>query len=89
MTTSDSHNGSDSQCRLSDQVLANTDDRFDYPEVRFVTVGFLTNRMVVLVWTPDPDSMNEECRRIISMRKANVREQTRYSQQLGEAGRNH
>ena len=65
------------------------DDRFDYPEVRFVTVGFLADRMVVLVWTPDPDGTNEECRRIISMRKANVREQTRYSQQLGTTGRHH
>src|SRR3954454_11571057 len=65
------------------------DDRFNYPEVRFVTVGLLANRMIVLVWTPDPDGTNEECRRIISMRKANVREQARYSQQLGKAGRHH
>jgi uncharacterized protein len=65
------------------------DNRFDYPEVRFVTVGLLADRMVVLVWTPDPEDINEECRRIISMRKANAREQARYSQQLGEAGRHH
>lgn len=30
------------------------DDRFDYPEVRFATVGLLAGRMIVLVWTPDP-----------------------------------
>ena len=65
------------------------DDRFDYPEVRFVTVGLLANRMIVLVWTPEPTDVSEECRRIISMRKANVREQARYSQQLGKAGHHH
>jgi uncharacterized DUF497 family protein len=28
------------------------DDRFDYGEVRFITAGYLGNRMVVAVWTP-------------------------------------
>lgn len=28
--------------------------------------------MIVLVWTPDPDGTDEECRRIISLRKANA-----------------
>jgi uncharacterized DUF497 family protein len=62
------------------------DDRFDYPEVRFVTVG-LAGRMVVLVWTPDASVLDDEGRRVISMRKANAREQTRFGQRLGEAGR--
>jgi uncharacterized DUF497 family protein len=39
------------------------DDRFDYPEVRFVTVGRLDERMVVLVWTPDPSVSDGEGRR--------------------------
>jgi uncharacterized protein len=49
------------------------DTRFDYPEPRFQTFGVLDERMVVIVWTP-----SEEGRRIISMRKANDREQDRF-----------
>jgi uncharacterized protein len=48
------------------------DDRRDYGEVRFVTVGYLSGRMVYVAWTPRGDT-----RRIISMRKANDREITR------------
>lgn len=59
------------------------DDRFDYPEIRFITVGLLRDRMVVVVWTRDPDVVADEGRRIISMRKANAREQARYSHRLG------
>jgi uncharacterized DUF497 family protein len=36
--------------------------------------------MVIVVWTPDAEIADEECRRIISMRKANGREQARYLQ---------
>jgi uncharacterized DUF497 family protein len=56
------------------------DDRFDYGEPRVVTVGTLAGRMVVVVWTP-----RGEARRIISMRKANEREQARFGQRLGES----
>ena len=48
------------------------DERHDYPEVRFVTTGLLRSRMMVVVWTPIDGG-----RRIISMRKANDREQAR------------
>jgi uncharacterized DUF497 family protein len=65
------------------------DARFDYPEIRSVTVGLLAGRMVVLVWTPDSNTADDEGRRIISMRKANAREQARYLQRLEQAGRNH
>ena len=66
----------------ADQVFAGThftldDDRFDYGEVRLITVGMLNERMVVLVWTP-----RGEARHIISMRKANEREQVRYQRHL-------
>lgn len=54
------------------------DDRREYGEARFVTVGLLHERMVVMVWTP-----RGEARRIISMRKANEREQDRYRHRLG------
>ena len=53
------------------------DDRFDYGELRFITAGFLNQRMVVLVWTPRNDA-----RRIISMRYANDREIKSYQQHL-------
>lgn len=49
------------------------DDRFDYGETRIITVGFLRERMVVLVWT-----LRGETRHVISMRKANEREQARF-----------
>lgn len=49
------------------------DARQDYGEQRFNTVGFLDNRMVVLAWT-----QRGPARRIISMRKANEREQKRF-----------
>jgi uncharacterized protein len=53
------------------------DDREDYSEQRFFTVGKLDERMVVMVWTPRGES-----RRIISMRKANEREIKHYTQYL-------
>ena len=45
----------------------------NYEEDRFITVGWLDARLVVLVWTP-----RGEVRRIISMRKANDREKAIY-----------
>jgi len=53
------------------------DVREDYSEPRYITVGKLDGRMVVMVWTP-----RGEVRRIISMRKANEREQTRYAHKV-------
>jgi uncharacterized DUF497 family protein len=53
------------------------DQREDYIEPRYITVGKLDDRMVVMVWTP-----RGEARRIISIRKANEREQDRFSHRL-------
>lgn len=53
------------------------DTREDYGEPRYITVGKLDGRMVVMVWTP-----RGEARRIISMRKANEREQARYAHRV-------
>ena len=53
------------------------DTREDYGEQRFITVGRLDARLVVMVWT-----LRGEVRRIISMRKANEREQARYAPRL-------
>ena len=47
-------------------------------EMRYISVGLLSARMVVIVWTPRGDT-----RRIISMRKANEREIERYRERLG------
>jgi uncharacterized protein len=52
------------------------DERKPYGEERFVVVGHLKNRMVVIVYTP----RGENVRHIISMRKANEREQAIYTQ---------
>lgn len=54
------------------------DDRADYGETRFFTVGWLNQRLVVIVWTE-----RGNCMRIISMRKANEREQRAFAPRLG------
>jgi uncharacterized protein len=54
------------------------DDRKDYGEQRFVTVGYMNGRMVYVAWTP-----RDGAYRIISMRKSNEREQQKYGPQLG------
>ena len=60
-------------------TIDGADERFDYGETRVVTVGYLRGRMVIIVWTG-----RGEARHIISMRKANGREQTRFGKRLGE-----
>lgn len=54
------------------------DDRIDYGEVRYNSFGLLDGRLVAITWTPRNDA-----RRIISMRKANDREQAHYRRTLG------
>ena len=58
---------------LAGATLTVEDDRRDYGEDRFITIGFLDGAMVVLVWTP-----RDGAQRIISMRKANERERALY-----------
>ena len=53
------------------------DERVDYGEMRWITVGNLTGRMVVVAWTARGES-----RHVISMRKANDREQARFRDRL-------
>jgi uncharacterized protein len=57
------------------------DDRFEYGEVRFMTIGFLKKRMVIVIWT-----QRGVVHHIISMRKANSREQAKYKDRLGRSG---
>ena len=49
------------------------DDRRDYGEIRYITVGYLDGRMIVMVWT-----WRGEAVRVISLRKANDREQAQF-----------
>jgi uncharacterized DUF497 family protein len=58
--------------------LTVSDDRKDYGEKRLISVGFIDTRMVFVAWTQRGDAI-----RIISMRKANDREQEKYTKQLG------
>lgn len=54
------------------------DLRRDYPEPRFISIGPLDGRLVVIVWTERANAY-----RVISMRKANDRERIRYESALG------
>jgi len=56
------------------RVYTAQDTRLADSEERFISVGHLDGRMVVLVWTPTATG-----RRIISMRKANDREQEKFT----------
>ena len=58
--------------------LTAEDVRLAYGERRFVSIGHMQHRLVVIVWT-----QRGEERRIISMRKANEREQERFASYLG------
>ncbi len=57
------------------------DDRFDYGESRFISVGWLESRLVVFVWTP-----RGSARRIISMRHCHEREAKEIRPYLPEPG---
>ena len=54
-------------------VVTSEDRRNDYGERRFVSAGLMNGRLCVVVWTPRLSR-----RHIISMRKANEREQKRF-----------
>lgn len=58
---------------FADPHVTIADRRKDYGEIRYNTVGFLDGRMVMFAWT-----RREMRLRVISMRKANAREQATY-----------
>ena len=60
------------------RTLTVEDDRFDYGEPRFQTIGRIGRKTVLVVWTP-----RGEARRISSMRECNVRERQRYESAVG------
>jgi uncharacterized DUF497 family protein len=60
----------------SSAVIA-SDLRNEYPEARYIAVGYLDNRLPVLCFTPANDAI-----RVISFRKANRREAERHGKPL-------
>lgn len=67
----------DAACVFAGTVISVEDDRHDYGETRYQTLGLLKGRLVMVVWTP-----RGEARHVISMRKANERERKKYQTQL-------
>ena len=59
------------------QTITILDDRIDYGEPRFVTVGLLQDRVVVIAHTE-----TDEVIRIISIRKATKNEEIRYFKEI-------
>jgi uncharacterized DUF497 family protein len=72
-------NFEDAELIFSNQTITFEDDREDYGETRFITLGELKNRVVVIVHT-----QRDLVTRIISMRKANEREKKIYFKRLKE-----
>lgn len=64
---------------FEDRRLTWLDDRYQLTEDRYVTVGTLDGVIVVVAHTDRGDRT-----RIISMRKANAREQARFRERLAE-----
>ena len=67
-----------------EEVFAGTtvtilDDRFDYDEPRFITLGLLGGRVVVIA-----DTETHEVIRVISVRKATKDEETSYFKQIAD-----
>ncbi|TVV70330.1 BrnT family toxin [Sphingomonas solaris] len=62
---------------FDDPSYTTTDDRFDYPEPRFLTFGMIGERIAMIAWTPTLDGV-----RVISMRKCNEREQARFTARM-------
>jgi len=62
-------------------VLTIEDDRRNYGEQRFQTLGRLGGKIVMVVWTPRRDA-----RRIISLRECNAREREAYERTLDRSG---
>jgi hypothetical protein len=59
---------------LAGDCLTEADDRFDYGEDRWISVGLLRGEIVACVWTERGD----EGVRVITMWKATARDQKRY-----------
>jgi uncharacterized DUF497 family protein len=71
----------DAEQVLGGSCVTFVDSRFDYGEKRLTTLGLLAGRLVVIAHAP----RGGDATRIISMRKANQREQKIYQKRLGES----
>lgn len=69
----------DAELVFESNTISFKDDREDYGEERFITLGELKSRVVVVVHTK-----RDFLTRIISMRKANEREKKIYFERLKE-----
>jgi uncharacterized DUF497 family protein len=67
----------DAAAVFSDPTLTFADLRHSYDEPRYLTLGMLAGRMVIIAHTQRDDAT-----RIISMRKANAGERARYQKRL-------
>ena len=72
-------NFADASIVFAGPTITVQDVRRDYGEARFQTVGFLADRMVMVVWTP-----RDEARHVISMRKCNDREKAIYQERFSQ-----
>ena len=70
---------SDAPIVFSSEIVNFVDDRYPYGEERWITLGKLMGRVVVVVHTS-----RRKVIRIISMRKANEREKKIYEERLQE-----
>lgn len=64
---------------LPGETVTIPDDRFDYGESRFVTLGLLSGRVVVIAHTE-----TDEVIRIISVRKATKNEEISYFKEIAD-----
>jgi uncharacterized protein len=63
------------------EVATAIDDRHDYGEDRYLTAGYLNDRLVVVVWT-----LRGQTRRIISMRHCHADEEKFWHKRMGRSG---
>ena len=70
----------DAELVLNSNNLSFPDLRNEYGEERFISIGLIEGRMVYIAWT-----LRNGVYRIISMRKANDREQKKYGSRLGRS----
>ena len=59
-------------------IVTVEDDRWEYGEIRFITIGLLNGRAVVIVHTETDQVIH-----LISMRKATRNEERNYFQSIG------
>jgi uncharacterized DUF497 family protein len=69
----------DAAAVFSGSTVTFADHRHSSDEPRYLTLGMLAGRIVIIAHTQRPDAT-----RIISMRKANARERARYEKRLKE-----